>query len=148
MHYYLADSKSRQAEPGSRALFLDDDGYVLEASTANIVVFRRHEGLVSPPREKILPGISVAVVAELAGSLGIPYSCRDLTVEDVAGADEVMLCSTSPCVWPVVRLDGRTIGDGSPGRMYVRLLTAWSGLVGLDIQAQAEQFAQARTAAR
>ncbi len=146
MHYYLADSKARQAEPGSRALLLDDSGYVLEASTANIVVFRCQEGLVSPPRDKILPGISVAVVAELAESLGISYSCRDLTVDDVANADEVMLCSTSPCVWPVTRLDGRAIGGGVPGQTHARLLAAWSELVGLDILAQAQRFAAVRSA--
>ena len=145
MHYYLADSKARRAEPGSRALLLDDEGYVLEASTANIVVFRRQEGLVSPPRDKILPGISVAVVAELAESLGIPYNCRDLTVDDVVTADEVMLCSTSPCVWPVASLDGRVITGEIPGPTQVRLLAAWSDLVGMDIRAQAERFAAMRS---
>jgi branched-chain amino acid aminotransferase len=144
MHYYLADSKARHVSPGARALLLDDNGYVLEASTANIVVFRRQEGLVSPPRDKILPGISVAVVAELAESLGIAYSCRDLTVDDVLHADEVMLCSTSPCVWPVASLNGQAIAGGVPGQMCVRLLAAWSELAGLDILAQAERFAAVR----
>jgi branched-subunit amino acid aminotransferase/4-amino-4-deoxychorismate lyase len=122
MHYYLADSKARKAGPGSRALLLDRDGHVLEASTANICIYRRDEGLVSPPKEKILPGVTVGVTTELA--------------------DEVMLCSTSPCVWPVVRLNGQTIAGGIPGEVFRQLLAAWSALVGLDIQAQAERFAK------
>ena len=54
MHYYLADLHARRKDRGARALLLDASGYVNEASTANIVIYRRDEGLVSPPREKIL----------------------------------------------------------------------------------------------
>jgi branched-chain amino acid aminotransferase len=145
MHYYLADSQARRVDPTARAVLLDGEGYVLEASTANILVYYRNEGLVSPPPEKILPGISMAVATELADTLGIPHTRRDLTVEDVAGADEVLLCSTSPCVWPVVRFNSLPIGDGTPGKTFQELLKAWSHLVGLDIQAQAERFATANT---
>jgi branched-subunit amino acid aminotransferase/4-amino-4-deoxychorismate lyase len=141
MHYYLADQQARRREPGARALLLDDQGHVLEASTANILIYQHAEGLLSPPGEKILPGISMAVLTELADTLGIPHHRRELTVQDVLDADEAMLCSTSPCVWPVVRLDGRRIGSGAPGPTFRKLLEAWSRLVGLDIQAQAERFA-------
>jgi hypothetical protein len=37
---------------------------------------------------------------------------------------------------------GLPVGGGQPGEMFRRLLAAWSELVGLDIQRQAEQFAQ------
>jgi branched-subunit amino acid aminotransferase/4-amino-4-deoxychorismate lyase len=145
MHYYLADLRARKMEPGARALLLDHDGYALEASTANIVVYREQEGFVSPPHEKILPGISVGVVAELAAGLGIPFRDRDLTVEDLFQADEVMLCSTSPCVWPVFRLNGRPLGQAGGGRICRRLLSDWSALAGVDIPAQAARFAQRRS---
>jgi hypothetical protein len=44
-------------------------------------------------------------------------------------------------VWPVTRLDGRPIGNGKPGTICHQLQTAWSELVGVDIVAQARQFA-------
>lgn len=141
MHYYLADKKARQVRPDARALLLDHEGFVLEASTANVIIYNRGEGIVSPPKEKILPGVSVGTVAELAAGSGIPFLHRDLRVEDVCQADEVMLCSTSPCVWPVVNLSGSAIGAGAPGEMFARLLAAWSGLVDVDIKTQAERFA-------
>jgi D-alanine transaminase/branched-chain amino acid aminotransferase len=53
----------------------------------------------------------------------------------------VLLCSTSPCVWSVTRLNGRPIADGKPGAMFRRLLDEWSRMVGLDIKAQALRFA-------
>jgi len=141
MHYYLADKQAREREPGSRALLLDEQGFVIEASTANILVYYRDVGLVSPPRERILPGITVAAVVELAGKIGVPFSHRDLTTDDVAGADEVLLCSTSPCVWSVTRFSGQPIADGQPGPICRQLQAAWSELVGLDIVAQARRFA-------
>src|SRR5262245_14958109 len=64
MHYYLADKDAREREPGARALLLDERGLVTEASTANVLAYFRDRGLVSPPKERILPGVTVAVLEE------------------------------------------------------------------------------------
>jgi branched-chain amino acid aminotransferase len=141
MHYYLADKQAREREAGARALLLDERGLVTEASTANIVAYYADRGLISPPQEHILPGVSVAVLEELAGQLGIAFSHAELTMSDVAQADEVLLCSTSPCVWSVTRLNGQAIANGKPGPIGQRLLGAWSAMVGVDIAAQARKFA-------
>jgi branched-subunit amino acid aminotransferase/4-amino-4-deoxychorismate lyase len=146
MHYYLADRRARQVEPGARALLLDHEGRVTEASTANIVIYCREEGLVSPPKEMILPGVSMSVVEELAAELKIPFTCRELLPEDVAQADEALLTSTSPCIVPAVSLNGKPIGEGRPGEIFRRLLEAWNRRVGLDIVAQAKRFANRPTA--
>jgi hypothetical protein len=45
----------------------------------------------------------------------------------------------------VLRLNGQPIGNGLPGETFQRLLTAWSDLVGVNIQAQAERFAPRST---
>ena len=139
MHYHLADREAGIREPGARALLLDLDGRVSEASTANILVYRRDEGLISPPLEHILHGISLDVAFRLATELGIDTVFRGLTPADVVGADEVMLSSTSPCLLPVNRLDGMPIGTGRPGEVFRSLITAWGRLVGVDIMAQAER---------
>lgn len=138
MHYFLADRRAGEIEPGARALVLDEDGFITEASTANVLVFECGS-LVSPPREKILPGVTVAVVEELAKSLGIPFLHRDLSPDNAAKADEVLLCSTTPCVWSVTHLNGKPIGRGRPGSVAVRLRDAWSQMVGIDIEKQARQ---------
>ena len=142
MHYFLADKQAREREPGARALLLNERGHVAEASTANILIYNTKRGLMSPPKESILPGVSVAVLEELAGVLKIPFEEAELSVADVESAAEVLLCSTSPCVWSVTRLNGRAIGDGRPGEVSRRLRNAWDQLVGLDIAAQARRFAQ------
>lgn len=142
MHYYLADREAQQREPGARALLLDQDDFIAEASTASVILFRKSEGFLSPPREKILPGVSVGVLEELARQLGIAFLHRDLTVDDVYSADEVLLCSTSPCLLPVVSVDGRPIGSGTAGEVFQQVVAAWSRLVGLDIAEQANRFAK------
>ncbi len=140
MHYYLADRQAAARDPQARALLLDAQGFVTEASTANLLIYRAGEGLAWPPTKKVLPGISLAVVAELARRLGIPYGERDLTTDDVASAAEVFLSSTPFCLLPVTRLNGRPIGGGRPGELFARLIAAWSEMVGLDIVAQAERY--------
>lgn len=137
MHYYLADQEAQSREPGARAVLLDQEGYVGEASTANLVVYREGEGVVSPRMEKVLPGVSVAVVRELCGKLGVGFIERDLTLDELKSADEAWLSSTSICLLPVVRCDGQPIGDGAPGPVYERVLAEWNALVGLDIAEQA-----------
>jgi len=142
MHYYLADRQAARIDPGARALLLDPEGRVSEASTANVMIYRAGEGLLSPPPERVLQGISMAEVCELAERLEIPTGHRDLSIDDVAAADEVLLTSTPLCLLPVTRLNRRPIAGGAPGPVYRRLLAAWSRLVGLDIVAQAEHFAR------
>ncbi len=141
MHYYLADRQATAKEPGARALLLDSNGLVTEASTASLLIYRAGEGLLMPPSAKILHGISLATVVELAHEEGVSVGERDLPLADVAGADEVLLTSTSMCLLPVTRLNGRPIGSGQPGEVFRRLLAAWSRRVGLDIVGQAERFA-------
>jgi branched-subunit amino acid aminotransferase/4-amino-4-deoxychorismate lyase len=144
MHFYLADREATSRRPGSRAILLDQDGYVAEATTANAVIYRRGEGLVSPPPEHILWGVSLMVVEELAAQLGIPFKRRRLTVDELRGADEALLASTSICALPIVECEGQRIGEGRPGPVYQRLMTAWSALVGVDIAEQARRCAARR----
>ena len=119
----------------------DSDGHITETTTANVLAFDPQLGLFGPPRSKVLPGVSLEVLLELAREAGIAYTERDLRPTDVAAASEVLLTSTSLCVVPVVRFNGRPIGSGQPGPIHARLLAAWSRLAGVDIAAQAARFA-------
>src|SRR5690606_29568509 len=116
----------RRSNPNSRALLLDQAGFVGEASTANVVACYPRRGLVTPRFEKVLPGVSMGAVRDLASLLGIPFSEGDMTLEELIVAEEVWLTSTSVCMLPVIACSGRVVGSGQPGPMYQRLLAAWS----------------------
>ena len=141
MHYYLADQRARAMQPPARALLVDERGNACETSTANLLLYVRGTGLVSPPRVSILPGITLAATVELAAAEGISCLERDIKPADVSAADEVLLTSTPNCLLPVTRFNGVPIAAGDPGPVFERLLRAWSGLAGLDIAAQAREFA-------
>ena len=144
MHYYLADRQAAAIEPGARAVLLDQEGFVTEASTANLLAYRAAEGLLSPPLDRVLRGISLTVLSELAGEMDIPMIQRPLTPADLVTSEELLLSSTPFCLLPVTRFNGRAVGDGRPGRIFEQLIAAWSSRVGVDIVARAQQFATRR----
>jgi len=78
---------------------------------------------------------------DLGRELGIPVVEEDLQPYDLYTADEAFFTSTSPCILPVTRVDRRPIGAGVPGPVAQRLLAAWSETVGVDIVAEAKQYA-------
>jgi branched-subunit amino acid aminotransferase/4-amino-4-deoxychorismate lyase len=135
MHYFLADREAREKDPQATALLLDLDGYVTETSTANFLMVKAGT-IVSPPGDRVLPGISRSVVGDLAARLGIPDAERLIPLEEVLRAEEAFLTSTPYCLAPVSHVNGAPIGAGVPGPVYLRLAEAWSAEVGLDIRKQ------------
>ena len=99
------------------AVFVSSDGEVLEAPTATCAWVRGGQ-LVTPPPEgvAILPGTTMDVVLELCGELGVPYEVRRGSVEELRGADEVLLTGSIRGVAPVVELDGRALPVGDVTR--------------------------------
>lgn len=145
MHYYLADKEAHQKHPGSRAVLLDESGAVVEASTANVLVYYKTEGFVAPPSDEVLPGISLSMLVQLADEMNIPFTRRRMLPGELLAADEVLLCSTSPCVLPVCKVDGQVVGDGRPGQRFHELIKAWSDKVGIDVIGQASYFCRRET---
>ena len=139
MHYYLADSEARETHAAARAILLDAEGNVNEASTANVLVYFDDEGLVSPLKETILPGISLEVVEQIAGELDCNLTFRPIHADELQKADEILLTSTPFCLLPVSRLGSREILQRD---CYHWLMRAWSKRVGLDIPEQARRFAR------
>jgi branched-subunit amino acid aminotransferase/4-amino-4-deoxychorismate lyase len=142
IHFYLADREAAAKQPGARAILLDQDGYIAEATSANVVVFREAEGFVSPPHDNILVGVSLGVVEELSARINVPFVTRRLSVDELCSADEALLTSTSICALPIVECNGSPIAGGKPGPIFRQLLAAWNDLVGLDIAKQAPRYAQ------
>lgn len=135
MHYYLADHEARLVDPEAAALLLDLDGNVTETGGSNFLHVERGT-IVSPTTANTLPGISRAMVIELAGQLGIPFIERESQVYHVINADEAFTASTPYCLLPVTKINGLSIGNGQPGPIFRRLIRAWSDAVGLDIEQQ------------
>jgi branched-chain amino acid aminotransferase len=137
MHYYLAQREVRDRDPDAWALLLDMSGNVTETNSGNFLMVENGV-IVSPPADYTLPGISRAMVRELAEELRIPFMERDISLAQARRADEALLSGTSYCLLPVAKIDEIPLGDGRPGPVYRQLLDAWSRRVGVDIEKQGE----------
>ena len=110
-------------------LFLDTAGHCSEASASNLFAIIRG-GLVTPPTTcAALPGITRAVVIELAAELGIPMDERPFGVDELTRSDEAFLTSSLRGVAPLVRVDGCAIGSGNPGAVTRKVMAAYAALV-------------------
>lgn len=143
LHWHIADRLAAQVAAGSKALLIDQEGFVTETAAGNVFVVRDGR-LVIPRRSRTLHGISQAYVVGLAATLGLKCDEADLRVEALATADEVFTSSSVYCLLSVVRLNQSNIADGRPGPIFRRLLGAWSETVGVDIVEQMQRMASER----
>lgn len=97
------------------AILLTVDGYVAEATTANIFVRRGDTWLTPPTTDDILEGITRRQVLQLLAEAHTPATERRIHRSELYVADEILLCGTASLVVPVIEVDGRAVGDGTPG---------------------------------
>src|SRR5271157_3076 len=104
------------------AIMLNDQGYVAEATADNVFIVHKGEILTPSASQGALKGVTRSSIIAIARDLGIPEREANLTRYDLWCADECFLTGSGAEVIPVVKLDGRTIGTGSPGPVTRRVL--------------------------
>jgi len=109
------------AAAGAAETILFRDGRLSEASASNVFVVRSGVIQAPPKSNLILPGITYDVVLELAQGARLPFEVRDLAEAEVRAADEIWVTSSSKEVFPIVKLDGRPVGEGRPGPVFRRM---------------------------
>jgi branched-chain amino acid aminotransferase len=132
LNLVLADLEVAAQDSDALAVLLDANGNLAEGKGSNIFVVA--QGRIRTPKERyVLPGISRAVVFELAAKLGIGIEEADIDLFDAYNADEVFVSSTSFCVCPVRSVNGAPVADGRvPGPATKRIMDAYVDLVGFD----------------
>ena len=120
----LAKIEGKQAG-AEEVLMLNAEGYVVECTGDNIF-WIKNETLVTPPVHMgILEGVTRNSVINLARDAGMHVEERVFTRHDLYIADECFLTGTAAEVIPVVKIDRRAIGDGQPGKITQRLISAF-----------------------
>jgi branched-chain amino acid aminotransferase len=110
------------------AVMLNSDGYVSECTGDNIFVVKEGKLSTPPLSAGALYGITRQTVIELAEQMKIPVSEPNLTRYDLFNADEVFITGTAAEIVPVVKIDGRVIGNGKPGALTKKLVTEYHSL--------------------
>ncbi len=110
------------------ALMLDHLGYVAECTGDNIFVVRNGELYTPPQCMGTLRGITRDSVLGIAKKLKLPTHEHVITRHELYIGDECFLTGTAAEIVPVVKVDGRTIGEGSPGKITKRIMQEFKKL--------------------
>jgi D-alanine transaminase len=116
-------AKQIAREQGAReAWFVDANGFVTEGSSSNAWIVTKDRKVVTRPADQaILRGISRTVVLEVIRAQGLVLDERPFTVAEAAAAQEAFVTSASQVVLPVVKIDGKPVGDGKAGSVATAL---------------------------
>jgi branched-chain amino acid aminotransferase len=102
------------------ALMLDTRGFVAETNATHIFIVRG-DGLATPRVVACPEGITRETVLEICAANGIHCHVCDLSLDEVHAAEELFCTGTMGELAGVIKVDGRTIGDGQVGPMTRRL---------------------------
>lgn len=111
------------------AIMLNQEGYVAECTGDNIFMIRNGKIFTPPVVAGALPGITMATVVAIAEKMGYPVIEKFFSRAEMFVADEVFLTGTAAEVVPVIKLDGRVIGDGKPGEITRKLIGKFTEVV-------------------
>jgi branched-chain amino acid aminotransferase len=117
--YVFARVEARDAGADD-ALFLTTDGFVSEATSANIFVVRGDELATPALACAILPGTTRSWILRWADGVGLKPEEAFLTTRHLHEADEAFISSSVAGILPVTRFEGEAIGDGRPGPWTLR----------------------------
>ncbi len=105
-------------------LMLDTNGFISEATADNFFIVEDGT-VVTPPYHNSLQGVTRQAAMDVAEQEGLPVEEKPITQFDVYSADEAFMTGTAAEIAPIVEVDGREIGDGSPGRITTQLVDAF-----------------------
>jgi len=110
--------RQEAVEAGATEAILHRDGMVTEGAASNVFVVSGGEVATPPKSAQLLPGITRDLVVELLYEARVPCDERPVPLQELRGAEEIWITSSSRELVPVVELDGRPVGNGCPGRVW------------------------------
>lgn len=128
----LAKEDARRAG-AFEAMFVSEDGTVTEGGSTNMWMVDEAGRLITHPLSSaILGGIARETLIRLAGDAGIATIERPFLLDEALAAPELFLTSTTAPLLPIVRVDGKIIGEGRPGPVVGKLC----GLMWAEVERQ------------
>lgn len=113
--------RQEAVDAGVTETILIRDGLLTEGAASNILVIK--DGKILSPKwdNRILHGITLAVIEQLANEHNIIFEKRDITEAELREADEVWLTASTKEILPIVEIDNRPVGTGQPGELFKRM---------------------------
>lgn len=116
-------AKQAARDQGAREAWLvGRDGRITEGASSNVWIVTRDGKVVTPKADhSILKGITRTVLLDILKAHGLELQERAFTPEEAYAAREAFMTSATQIVMPVVRIDGRPVGNGAPGLIATAL---------------------------
>ena len=118
--------KKLSADAGAYETILLENGELTEGSSTTVHVVMGGVIHTPPNGQRILPGTTRDVVAELAARLTVCSESAPITEASLRSADEIWLAMSTRGVLPVTALDGAMVGAGKPGPLFKRMSDAFA----------------------
>jgi branched-subunit amino acid aminotransferase/4-amino-4-deoxychorismate lyase len=122
----LASLRMAHAAHAFEALWMTEDHCLAEGAISNVFVVKDEELLTPPLDTPVLPGITRAVVLEIAEGLGIPIVERPLRIDDLLSADEVFVTNSLMEIASIVRVEREPVATERVGEMTKQLQDAYA----------------------
>ena len=107
-------------------IMINRDGFVTEGSATNIFFVRKDGAIQTHPKNQfILGGITREVLLEVARANGFTVVEEPYEASKIHDAAEVFFTSSSAFVMPLVSVDGKQVGDGTPGPITKKLIALY-----------------------
>jgi len=113
----------------AEALWFTVDNRLAEGCMSNVFLLKDSELYTPPITTPVLPGIARKTVCRIAQQDSIKLIEKDLSIDDVLGADEVFLTNVIMQVMPINKVEKHTVGDGLVGPVTKKLQTSFDQLV-------------------
>ncbi len=117
--------RQKAVEAGAVEGIWTHQGQVTEAAAANVFAVIDGEARTPPDGPRVLPGITRNAILELAKEATLSVHTGPVTVQELQGAEEIWVTSSTKGVLPVTHLDGQPVGRGEPGSLFWKVQEAF-----------------------
>ncbi len=114
-------AKEQSVHQGAYEGWMVEDGIVTEGTSSSAYIVKNDTIITRPLSNSILPGIRRKILLQIAKEHDIKVEQKLFSLEDAYNADEAFLSSATSLVLPIIEIDGRKIGDGTPGKIYTKI---------------------------
>lgn len=122
MYQHAKDSAANEA------ILLRNDEAV-EASTSNLFIVKNNMIITPPLSNFLLNGVTRNLILELAKQNNLPCQENKITEAELRDADEIWVASSTKEIYPIIKLDGKSVGNGKPGLVWNKIIKYYKDYV-------------------
>ena len=113
----------------AEAIWFTVDNRLAEGCISNVFLVKDSVLYTPPINTPVLPGVARKTVCLLARQNSIKLTEKDLSIDDLLGADEIFLTNVIMQIMPITGVEKHTVGDGRVGNVTKKLQTSFDQLV-------------------